>query len=152
RTAREVVPLWAWAAGKSLVPGGPPGLDLAGLWRSEGGRPSPFWSARIPFSVGAIDAPNPWEAGATDLLVDALDAHPAQRRPLLILPAVWQPARRFLRGLMRLAPLEASRFVVATGDGIDFNTVYRDRHLNWPIQDLPFALVFFSHRNPVDPG
>jgi hypothetical protein len=55
-----------------------------------------------------------------------------------------------LRALMRTAPSEAGQFVVATGDGIDFNTVYRDRNLAWPVQDLPFDLVLFCHRNPVD--
>jgi len=37
------------------------------------------------------------------------------------------------------------------GRRIDFNTIYRDRNLAWPIQDLPCDLVFFCHRNPVDP-
>jgi hypothetical protein len=78
--------------------------------------------------------------------------YPAQRRPLLVLPAgSSQTARRFLRGLFRVSTKEARHFVVATGDGIAFNTVYRDRNLAWPIQDLPFNLVFFCHRNPVDP-
>jgi hypothetical protein len=51
----------------------------------------------------------------------------------------------------QIAPMEARRFVVATGDAIAFNTVYRDRNVTWPILDLPFPLVFFCHRNPVDP-
>ena len=41
------------------------------------------------------------------------------------------------------------RFLVVNGDAIDFNTVYRDGNLTWPVQDLPFQLVFFCHRNPV---
>src|SRR5262249_17892326 len=69
-----------------------------------------------------------------------------------ILPAIPQPARRFLRGLARTDPVLAGRFVVATGDGIDFNTIYRDRNLAWPIQDIPCDLVFFCHRNPTDPS
>jgi hypothetical protein len=28
--------------------------------------------------------------------------------------------------------------------------IYRDRLVTWPIQDLPFNLVFFCHRNPID--
>jgi hypothetical protein len=40
---------------------------------------------------------------------------------------------------------------VAAGDAISFNTVYRDRDDAWNIQDLPFSLVFFCHRNPIDP-
>jgi hypothetical protein len=39
--------------------------------------------------------------------------------------------------------------VVATGDALAFNTIYRDRLVTWPIQDLPYALVLFSHANPV---
>jgi hypothetical protein len=41
--------------------------------------------------------------------------------------------------------------VVATGDAVSFDHVYRDRRITWPVQDLPVMLVFFSHRNPVDP-
>jgi hypothetical protein len=40
--------------------------------------------------------------------------------------------------------------VIGTGDTVGFNTVYRDRNVLWPIQDFPFSLVFFAHRNPVD--
>lgn len=40
--------------------------------------------------------------------------------------------------------------MVGTGDTVGFNTIYRDRNVLWPIQDFPFSLVFFSHRNPVD--
>jgi hypothetical protein len=69
----------------------------------------------------------------------------------VVLPAAPQPARRFLRALLRIAPQDARRFVVATGDALDFNTIYRDRKLNWPILDLPVPVVFFCHRNPVDP-
>src|SRR5262249_28329414 len=75
-----------------------------------------------------------------------------QLRPLLVLSAQSQPSRRFLRALERGAPALARRFVVAAGDSISFNLVYRDRNVTWPIQDLPFNLVFFCHRNPVDPA
>lgn len=106
----------------------------------------------VDYSVGAFDQPNRWEAPVIErLLTVKRERHPDQQRPLLVLPAANQgPARRFLRGLVRSSPVEARRFVVATGDGISFNTVYRDRHVSWPIQDLPFDLIFFSHRNPVD--
>jgi hypothetical protein len=72
------------------------------------------------------------------------------RRPLLVLTGQQQPSRRFLRDLARSAPELARRFVVATGDALSFNTIYRDRLVTWPIQDLPFTLVFFAHRNPID--
>lgn len=106
----------------------------------------------IDYSVGTFDQPNRWEAPVIGRLVRAkLRDHPGQKRPLLVLPAAAQgPARRFLRGLARASPNQARRFVVATGDGLAFNTVYRDRAVAWPIQDLPFDLVFFCHRNPVD--
>jgi hypothetical protein len=63
-----------------------------------------------------------------------------------------QPSHRFLRGLIRGVPSLSKRaeIVVATGDAISFNTVYRDRQVAWNIQDLPFPLVFFCHRNPID--
>jgi hypothetical protein len=53
--------------------------------------------------------------------------------------------------LARWDPNLARRFVVASGDAISFDNVYRDRRITWPVQDLPVSLVFFSHRNPVDP-
>jgi hypothetical protein len=109
------------------------------------------WSIGIPYSLGGFTQPNLWEADAIELLMNELSTHPSQRRSLLVLPATPQSARRFLRGLERTAPLEVGKFVVATGDGIDLNIIYRDRRLSWPIQDLPFTLVLFCHRNPVDP-
>ena len=79
-----------------------------------------------------------------------LEHSPQQRQPLLILPGASGPARRFLVALRRASPDEARRFVVATADAIAFNTIFRDRNIAWPIQDLPFRLVLFCHRNPVD--
>jgi hypothetical protein len=141
-----------WAALTAfLVAGGFP-LDFGGTGRR------PFASAGIPiserieYSVGSSDRPNRWEAQAADNLLKAkLTDYPTQARPLLLItPAASQSAHRFLRALARSAPSEARRFVVATGDGIPFNAVYRDRDVAWPIQDLPFSLLFFCHRNPVD--
>jgi hypothetical protein len=141
---------WAWLAGLAALGGVPLGLDLEGLRSDTVGPPSPFWSMPILYSIGDYSRPNRWEAEVAELLMTEHDQHPAQRRPLLVLPATPQPARRFLRALTRIAPVRASQFVVATGDGIDFNTVFRDHNLAWPIQDLPMALVLFCHRNPVD--
>ena len=108
-------------------------------------------SEKILYSVGSFARANRWEVDAARTLMRAkLDNHPDQRRPLLVVPAQTQPARRFLRALMRTAPSEAISFVVATGDAISFNTVYRDRMTDWPIQDMPFSLIFFCHRNPID--
>src|SRR5262249_46214818 len=50
----------------------------------------------------------------------------------------------------RTSPEQARRFVVGTGDAIGFNTIYRDRNVAWPVRDLPFDLVLFAHRTPVD--
>jgi hypothetical protein len=110
--------------------------------------PAPY---RIDSSVGSFDTPNRYEAKAAGEMLDAL-LFQAQNRPLLIVAGQTQPSRRFLRGMVRGMPSLSKRvqIVVATGDAIAFNTVYRDRHVAWNIQDLPFALVFFCHRNPID--
>jgi len=123
----------------------------ARLDRPGGGFQIPV-SEIIDYSVGGFDQPNRWEAPAVERLMRAkVDDHPDQRRPLLVLAAPSsQVARRFLRGLARTSPSEARRFVIVTGDGLSFNTVYRDRNVAWPVQDLPFELVFFCHRSPVD--
>jgi hypothetical protein len=148
--ARTAARDWAAIAGFTLAGGLP--VDLSGLGRrqmSSGGIPQ---SERIEYSVGTFDRPNRWEAQAANSLMDTkLTQYPTQKRPLLIVtPAATQPARRFLRGLVRAAPSEARRFVVATGDGVPFNAIYRDRNVTWPIQDLPFSFLLFCHRNPVD--
>jgi hypothetical protein len=124
-------------------------LDLVGLCNGQFAEPVAEY---IDYSVGLYDQPNRWEAPVVRQLIDKKETqYPAQRRPLLVLPAgSSQAARRFLRGLFRVSTKEARHFIVATGDGLSFNTVYRDRNVTWPIQDLPFNLVFFCHRNPVD--
>jgi hypothetical protein len=142
---------WAWQAG--CRPAGTFPIELAEGFRCEFPLVSRFTQVDIPHSIGTINQPNRWEAEAADKLLDELDSQrPVQRRALLALPApAVQPARRFLHALLRAAPGQADRFVVAMGDSFDFNTVYRDRNVIWPIQELPFSLVFFCHRNPVDP-
>src|SRR5262249_10389106 len=144
-TARD----WASAAGRAAAGGTP--LDLGNLWWGQFRMAKWPEATRIPYSVGTFDHPNRWEVeAARDLMETKLSKYPEQQRPLLVVPAAIQPVRRFLRALMRFAPREAQHFTVATGDTIAFNTVYRDRNVAWPIQDLPFSLVFFCHRNPVD--
>jgi hypothetical protein len=139
---------WARVAGCALLGGMPLDSTLAydGAFRLAMPYPS-----NIPFSVGTFGRPNRWEVLEGGRLIEwKLQNHPKQERPLLVLPAATQPSRRFLRALVRFAPVEARHFVVATGDAIAFNTLYRDRNFAWPIQDLPFKLVCFCHRNPVD--
>jgi hypothetical protein len=106
----------------------------------------------IPYSVGGFNRPNRWEEAAALSLVDYVEQNAIQRQPLLIVPGSPQAARRFLHAVVSLSPASDPNYVVATGDYVDFNTIYRDRNLMWPIQDLPVTLVAFCQRNPVDPG
>ena len=82
---------------------------------------------------------------------DLTGAAPAAR-PLLVVTGQSTPSRRFLAELVRTSPAQARRLVVATGDAVSFNTIYRDRRVTWPIQDLPFPFVFFCHYDPIDAG
>ena len=146
-TARAAAQEWGWfsaAQGSGACP-----LNLTSV---EAGHFALPLVERIDFTVGGFDQPNRWEEPAVRRFMEAKTGrYSDQRRPLLILSAASsQPARRFLHGLARSAPVEAHRFVVATGDTLAFNTIYRDGKIAWPIQDLPFNLVFFCHRNPVD--
>ncbi len=109
--------------------------------------PRPYY---IPWSVGTFDRPNRFEAAAADYLLDDLDEAHGQQRPLVVLSGQSLPSRRFLRALCRSSPMRARQLVVTTGDAIPFNTIYRDRNVTWPIQDLPCNLVFFCHHNPID--
>jgi hypothetical protein len=115
----------------------------------------------IDSSVGEFLLPNQFEERAVQaLLVEPADdaapltgmprAQEGPPRQLLVVGGQTRPTRRFLRTLASSAPLLARRIVVASGDVLSFNTVYRDRRVQWPIQELPFPLVFFCHFNPVD--
>lgn len=149
--ARGAVQDWARSATFAAVGGFP--LDGVGIAWGQFRLGALTYSTYIPYSVGTFGRPNRWEVEEAGKLMETkLKDHPHQRRPLLVLPAATQPARRFLRALARFAPAEARRFVVATGDALAFNTLYRDRNFAWPIQDLPFSLLCFYHRNPVDPA
>jgi hypothetical protein len=111
--------------------------------------------SRILSSVGPFDIPNTHESEMARYLVDDLRSRPPSgdlppKRPLLVLTGQEAPCRRFLHALMRSSPDDARRCVVATGDALGFNTIYRDRQEAWHIQDLPYPLVFFSHHNPID--
>ncbi|MFQ3648967.1 MAG: hypothetical protein SNJ75_01435, partial [Gemmataceae bacterium] len=109
---------------------------------------------RIETSVGTFHAPNTFEARSVRYLLEELRRPEVvvnmPRRPLLVVTGQIGPTRRFVRELARWDPNLARRFVVASGDAISFDHVYRDRRITWPVQDLPVVLVFFSHRNPVD--
>lgn len=104
----------------------------------------------IGHSVGGLNRPNKLEVAAVGKLVREAIGNPVRGRELLLLPGGPAPARRFLRSLYRTDPLERHFWVVAVADAIDWNTLYRDRRLTWPVEDLPFLLIAFMHRNPVE--
>lgn len=135
-----------WAAQTAFAAGGGLPLDLGGLCRRESCYPQ---GERIPSGIGGFNQPNRWEAESAARLIDRLGAAGEGRVPLVLPAGSPQAARRFLRSLVRTAPTQARRAVVLTGDVLSFNTVYRDRSAAWPIQDVPFDLVFFCHRNPI---
>ncbi len=161
--ARDTANMWAWTASQTMFGAGPP-CWRGGIFPLQRLPLSPYSDSASSFnldippsahiidsSVGSFDTPNPYEAkGAGEMLETLL--FQSQSRPLLIVAGQAQPSRRFLRGLIRGVPSLSKRveIVVATGDAISFNTVYRDRQVAWNIQDLPFPMVFFCHRNPID--
>ena len=111
-------------------------------------------------SFGTSEAKNRFEVGCVSDLLDQLQnagglptlygPGAKRKRSLLVVAGQTLPTRRFLRELARTDPRAAHGFVVATGDALAFNTVYRDRLITWPIQDLPYPVVLFSHANPVE--
>ncbi|HMO37631.1 MAG TPA: hypothetical protein PKA06_16445, partial [Gemmatales bacterium] len=123
-------------------------------WRTPSGAiPNPpVWSYRIGHSVGGLNLPNKLEAEAVRQLVDVAheESLAVRGRELLVLPGGPAPARRVLRSLYRTDPNERFFWVVTVGDAIDWNTLYRDRRLTWSIEDVPFPLLVFMHRNPVE--
>jgi hypothetical protein len=146
---------FAWVSGFAGAGGVP--IDMAGVRRGQFRMAQSLpWQKHIFHSVGGFNRPNQAEEDVADSLLLELakyrEAHNGQDqlRPLLVLPATSQPCRRFLRALRINAPVVARRFTVVTGDSIEFNKIYRDRNLTWPIQEVPLKLVFFCHRNPVD--
>jgi hypothetical protein len=147
-SSRAVARECAWAFG--LAPTGAYPWHL-GLPRAEPMRSGLLVTPQIiASSVGTFDRPNRWEWDAARWLIDEYRTQSARRRPLLVLTGQSRPSRRFLRAMEQNDRAAARQFIVACGDSIAFNTVFRDRDVAWPIQDLPFDLVFFCHRNPVD--
>jgi hypothetical protein len=102
----------------------------------------------IPYSVGGFFHPAPHE----QVVVGTFLARSTPIRPhsFLVLPTQTVRMRRFLINLRQRSPLDARNLVILNGDAISFHSVYRDRELIWNILDLPYSLVFFSHRNPID--
>ena len=148
RAADNVLQQWAWVTG--AVGLGLPPMALAG-WQTSGFRHEGAVQLDVDSSVGSFSSPNPYEAKVVrDLLTQFRAGPSASDTGLLVITGQSQPSRRLLRDLARSAPDASRQFVVAMGDALSFNTIYRDRQVTWPIQDLPFRLVFFCHRNPID--
>ena len=113
----------------------------------------------VSSSFGTSQATNRFEVQRVKDLLDTVESTAPtfvpspdvrRKRLLLVLAGQTLPTRRFLRELAHTDPRLARGFVVATGDSLAFNTIYRDRLATWPIQDLPYPIVLFSHANPVD--
>jgi hypothetical protein len=132
-------------------------LDLAdrfidifrGKFDRGGDAPSSLQNDIIAYGVGDYYSPNPREARAVGQFlanVGTLRDH----NQMLVLPTTSQRARRFLRTLCAMAPMDLRNLVVMSGDAITLNNIYRDRDLAWNILDMPVPLVFFSHRNPIN--
>jgi hypothetical protein len=111
-----------------------------------------IWSFHIPHSVGSQNQPNRVESQAVQKLVqETLSETVAVRgRELLVLPGSANLTRRVLRGLVHIEPNERFFWVVTSGDALSWNNLYRDRRLGWNIEDVPFPLIVFMHRNPVE--
>jgi hypothetical protein len=151
RVMDDVIQQWGFVSG--CIWSGLPGFALAG-WKTSGMDWGGGFPLQVLTSVGSFSSPNPYEAETGRFLLTDL-ARPkypgvGTMKRLLVVTGQAQPSRRFLRDLARSSPDVARSMVVASGDAIAFNTVYRDRTVTWPIQDLPFPLVFFCHRNPID--
>ncbi len=103
---------------------------------------------KIPYSLGGFFHASPQEQA----MVGSFLARPTPVKPhsLLVLPTQTVRMRGFLLNLRQRSPADARNLVVLNGDAISFNSVYRDREVVWNILDLPYSLVFFTHRNPID--
>jgi hypothetical protein len=105
-------------------------------------------AAPIRSGIGGFNQPSPEE----QLTVDTFLAPRTKPHTFLALPTQTVRMRRFLINLRQRSAQDARNLVVMNGDAISFHTIYRDRDVMWNILDLPYSLVFFSHRNPVDPS
>jgi hypothetical protein len=126
--------------------------DLADAFREEFARREPhgrvYDEGTLPYSVGDFYHPTPPEQGVVGTLL--ANRSPFPPHTLLVLPASPPRMRRVLGNLRSRAPLDVRNLLVVNGDSLSFHTVYRDRDYAWNIQDLPFSLLFFAHRNPID--
>ncbi len=110
-----------------------------------GGQP-----VRIRSGVGALDTPNRHEMKAAGVMANELAESRKLGRSWIVMGGQADPCRRFLTALSRKLPTNNSKDLplIAFGDTPGFNRVFRDQRLLWPIDDLPFELVFFCHQDP----
>jgi len=102
----------------------------------------------IPSGFGGFSHPAPQEQATIATIL----ARPTPIAPnsFLVLPTQTVRMRRVLINLRQRSPQDARNLVILNGDAIGFNAIYRDRDVLWNVLDLPYSLVFFSHRNPID--
>jgi hypothetical protein len=126
--------------------------DMNELFESEFKKRNPkgefIGEGKIRHSVGGFFQPSPQEQTMVGTFL-ALRT-PVAPHSFLVLPTQTVRMRRFLIDLRRRSPLDARNLVILNGDAISFHSIYRDRDVIWDILDLPYSLVFFSHRNPID--
>ena len=124
--------------------------DLTELFEREFKSRNPlsevFNDGSIAHSVGGFFQPAPLEQNAVDTFIGPRVITP---HSLLVLPTQMVRMRRFLINLRQRSPSTARNLVILNGDSISFNAVYRDRDVVWNILDLPYSLVFFTHRDPI---
>jgi hypothetical protein len=101
----------------------------------------------IAYSAGDSEEPNFRESFEIGRYLE--DRQPNENQ-LLLLPTNAQRARRVLRDLYRRGRSKLGNLIVVSGDSISFDSIYRDNEVFWRFLDMPFPLLFFSHRNPVD--
>jgi len=105
-------------------------------------------AGRISYAIGDFFQPAPLEQALVETFIT--DRSPIGPHSLLVLPTQTIRMRRFLINVRERSPLDARNLVILNGDAISFNSVYRDRDIVWNILNLPYSVVFFSHRNPID--
>ena len=107
---------------------------------------SALW--KIPFSVGGLETPNSYELQYAQNIAQHLEAL-QERRVLLVIPAITQPAKRLLKSILQERPGVAAKLAVVTGDGIPINAILRDGEFAWPVRSMPVPLVLFAHSDPT---
>ena len=148
RASDNLFQQWGFVAG--CVGLGLPPVALTGWVTSSFSHEGGAFPLRIESGIGSFDSPNPYEVDNIRLLLERFPRESAGPPRLLVVTGQAEPSRRFLRLLARSAPDLARHVLVAVGDALSFNAIYRDRMVTWPIQDLPFTLALFCHRNPID--